>query len=854
MEDFSEEHIQEIVLHGEKNQRTAQRITNWCRNARIARSGGIGMVEQMTGVPIGHMGIECDHAPESGMHCWDLEDAAINFYLANCEHCDKRSPGTGQSIEPLIQDYKRRELERREAETNRKADEARRQGEQLATLARLRIPGEDLGNQIVDLLVAIVGKNDEKSSDALVELATLAPETFSSEIVEFLRAQVSNANDRLEIPALRTLLELPLEEKIKRQLAIKNARKRNIDESSAKHLQEFAYYLSSDEIEAVLPNFALLARPVSGFPHMQRQPNSGPLLAIAAHHPEDTKRVINNWLSSSSPHLVDTAFRVISVLTVPHSNIVEPFLRDVLSKLLRRTYLLPKYQRDSASDRLQVLRGTARRLFRRFPKTADSVLQSLLEGAADTAKSEAARVYSGVLEKEWNEVTAGAGQAEEIAFTRILWMAVDDPIDSLDGNATHFFSHVHSDLLPIAANHVEAILGAAATLSSKLNEQNPHELLAVPTSGMEELERTHRRNAIYLFQGNLIKWAFEAVALQGLFGIRLALEFYEALPQTETEMRANVVEHLSKLMKNSATVNEIIPHLYGAMTSPEALIRGSAARALGEVSHEVRRDLPDLVFEVYLVLLSDPNVFVHKTAARCLKVYDFPERLKTNVALSLLTLIRVYQRTEDDQMFVADLLRKYVHGCLTDTQLSGNHGGFVVAAISQLDDVYARNALDSLGQQLTFAPGIVQLCIKMLGNSIAEYHGQDKILQVLDDVPVEVLESHAKDLGESAPAFASTRPHFTNSLIALLAKAACWGEATEVCTRVLSNIGDTRRERVLRYHYESLRQVCEFESVRATEGISISKAKARWSSLQREKKDEEAERDARESFRPFFFQ
>ena len=854
MEEFNEERIQETVLHGQKNQRTAQRIRNWCRNARIARSGGIGMVEQMTGVPIGHMGIECDHAPESGMHCWDLEDAAINFYLANCEHCDKRSPGTGQSIEPLIQDYKRRELERKEAKSNRKANETRQEAEQLLKLERLRIPEKDMGNQIVDLLVSIVVKNDEKSSDALVEFATLAPETFSSEIVEFLTEQVNNANDRLEILALRTLLKLPLEEDLKQQLAIKNACRHNIDESSAKHLQENAYRLSSNEIESILPNLALLARPVSGFLHLERQPNSGPLLAIAARHPDDTKRVLTNWLNSRTSHLVDVAFRAISVLTDSHQQIVEPFLRDVLAKLLRRTNLLADYEQDSESDRLQVLRSTARRLFRRFPKTADSILQSLLEGADDTARSEAAGVYSGVLEKEWNEATPGIGPAEEIAFARILWLAVDDPINSLDNNATHFFSYVHSDLLPIATNHVEAMLGAAATLSSKLSKEDPHEVLVVPKNGMEELERTHRRNAIHIFRANLIKWAFKAVTLQGIYGIQTALEFYKALPETEVKMRASVVEQLSILMRDSATVNEVIPHLYAAMTSPEALIRGSAAHALGEISHQVRRDLPDLVFEVYLVLLSDPNVFVHKAAARSLKVYDFPEGLKTNVTLLLLALIRVYQDTENDQMFIVDLLRKYVHGCLTDTQLIGSQGGFVVASINQLDEVYAQNALNSVGRQLTGAPGIVELCIKMLGVGIVDHNGRDRILQVLDDVPLELLRSHSKNLAESAQAFATTRPYFTNTLISMLAKASCWSEATEVCTRVLSNIAHTRRERLLRYQYESLRQVCKFESARRTEGISISEATARWSTLQREKRDEEADRNAKESFRPFFFQ
>ena len=854
MEDFSQERMNDLVLHGNKNQSTAQRFQNWCRNARIVRSGGIGLVEQLTGVPIGHMGIECDHAPESGMHSWNLEDAAINFYLANCANCDKRSPGTGPSIEPLIQDYQKSEKKRREAEHSRKAHEEQQQAEKLAQIECLRIPGDSLANQIVDLLVAIVEKADDKNTDALVELASLAPETFPIHIIEFMKAQVDNGNHRLELPAARTLLVLPIPEDVQQKLTVKVASKHSPDACISKFLQETAHKLSNAEIGAVLPNCSLLARPVGGFPYLEPQSNSGPLLAIAEHHPKVVMLILEQWLKSRSNFLMDAAFRAISVLTVTNSEIVEPFVRDVVAKLLRRRYLLPGYDRESASDRLQVLRSTARRLFRSFPTQGDNALQSLLMGADKTALSEAARVYSGVLEKEWNEAVNNPGEAEKIAFRRILWMAVDDPVDSMDNNATHFFSHVRSELLPIAANHVDGILGAAATLSSRLDDQESEQLLDVPNTGLEALERHRKRNAICLFQANLIAWAFRAVAGQGLAGVQRVLTFYEALPGTEIEMRASVVEHLWKLMTNTETVTAVIPHLYGAMTSPEALVRGSAARSVSEVSHEVRRDLPGLIFEVYLVLLSDPNVYVHKRAARSVKVYDFPENLKGNVAWWLVVLIKFYIQKGNEQSFVVDVLRKYVQGCLTDTQLSGDHGRFVISIIDQLDEVYLDSALNSLGHQLTNTPGIVRLCIKALGRSFVDYHGRDRALQILDIVPSEFLNSSVTHLLEAAPTFATTRPYVTNSLIVLLCKAGCWNEAREVCTDVLSNIGDTRRELLLRYHYEGLRQVCEFECGRAREAISLTEANQHWSSLQKETKDEEADRDARKSFRPFFFE
>ena len=99
------------------------------------------MIEQMTDVPIGHMGIECDHAPAGGLQSWDLEAAAIDFYVRNCERCDKRTPGVGPDIEPLIQVYIEGEAARVKEHAERQEFEAQRQSERKRELDKLRATG-----------------------------------------------------------------------------------------------------------------------------------------------------------------------------------------------------------------------------------------------------------------------------------------------------------------------------------------------------------------------------------------------------------------------------------------------------------------------------------------------------------------------------------------------------------------------------------------------------------------------------------------------------------------------------------------------------------------------------------------
>ena len=79
--------IQEAIAIGEKNQRTLELARNWCGHLRVKKHGGTGMVEQMTGLPIGHHFIECAHAPAGGMAAWDLAETALDFHDRNCVGC-----------------------------------------------------------------------------------------------------------------------------------------------------------------------------------------------------------------------------------------------------------------------------------------------------------------------------------------------------------------------------------------------------------------------------------------------------------------------------------------------------------------------------------------------------------------------------------------------------------------------------------------------------------------------------------------------------------------------------------------------------------------------------------------------
>lgn len=49
--------IERAIVAGKRNKATVELVLNWCAHATITRTGGIGLIEAQTGLPIGHLGM-----------------------------------------------------------------------------------------------------------------------------------------------------------------------------------------------------------------------------------------------------------------------------------------------------------------------------------------------------------------------------------------------------------------------------------------------------------------------------------------------------------------------------------------------------------------------------------------------------------------------------------------------------------------------------------------------------------------------------------------------------------------------------------------------------------------------------
>jgi hypothetical protein len=160
---------------GKRNQDAKELIHNWCRHARVEKFGGTGMIEQMTGLPIGHHAMVCDYADGGWSATWLLEDAALQFHDANCVGCTKRVPVRLPNLSTLLA---RRERERELAQAE--ADAASRKSESALQArnderARIRPLLSGASATFLDDVHALDQERSDAASRRLIESARLAP-------------------------------------------------------------------------------------------------------------------------------------------------------------------------------------------------------------------------------------------------------------------------------------------------------------------------------------------------------------------------------------------------------------------------------------------------------------------------------------------------------------------------------------------------------------------------------------------------------------------------------------------------------------------------------------------------------
>ena len=187
-----DDQIEQAVEIGRENAHLISLGKAWCTHIRTDRSDlGVGMVEEMTGLPITGGRFTCDFAQRPGeLAGMQLAATALGFYEDNCRGCPHRAPGgrvpnLSTWAEPLLAERDEREKAEAEAAALQAAlaEQQKRADHRTLVAASLAATSQE----IVGLINRIdLEPSDTDAQESIRALARLAPDSFADDMKEML--------------------------------------------------------------------------------------------------------------------------------------------------------------------------------------------------------------------------------------------------------------------------------------------------------------------------------------------------------------------------------------------------------------------------------------------------------------------------------------------------------------------------------------------------------------------------------------------------------------------------------------------------------------------------------------------
>ena len=612
---------------GIKNLKTRELLENWCSHAKLDRFGGVGEIERMTGLPIGHFSPYCQYSKAGGSYCALLEDSVFQFYQENCKNCTYRDPVKLPNIMEFIvkreNDIKARDD--KIAEQKRLREQAKSKRLEERSILKLSLSNDEINT--LNLLDELDNDHIKQDDPRLEELANLAPEVFTRTIIDHLLNSILTTNLPYSTHAARALLKATLQPLERLSVAKFLLNKHIKNDLVIQTILDNNELLSSEEFSFVLYKFASMAikdNPATEFPFNERRKlDSKPIQFLYSKRKDDIEIAIKDLINHSDIDRKRAAVKIL--LAIDNKEWLLNHSRIIFSLLMRQHLLLPEEEEDRESDFVFYLRESAIKIFQFSPSDADELIQKYLADNSGVSKVEACKIYKEAFEIN-SEESLLINESQDIAFIRLLWMAVN-AADELTNDSLGFFNrHYFDDIIyKIASEKFDDLIGAATVLTQKINELERKPLLELPSSFWDKVAEDNKWRSVTRLQTSLIHLAAKGAKLKGLKGLHDFLNLYHSLPPNQDRMRGNMIAQISFFIFDVESLQAVLPDWYGALLDESVYVRAAAADAWEHIPYSAIQNVPDLFFETFAFLINDPYIYVHQSAVNVLRRKSFPE-------------------------------------------------------------------------------------------------------------------------------------------------------------------------------------------------------------------------------------
>jgi hypothetical protein len=840
--------IADAIRAGERNRDTMVLVRNYCANARVEKFGGTGMIEQYTGLPIGHHSMRCDFAPEVGIASWDLRDAVIDFYDRNCATCTHRKPLRLPNLLEIVTDRDRKRAVHEAQAEAKAAIAANALGERNAIRADLLPRLSAVGRTLLEDIAAFDADRSSENFERVTQSARLAPEHFTPDLVQYV-SLLATGHPWFAEAALIILDAVGADDGKIIDLAVAVLRSGRPVSVAVERLLLRLEAMSADSVPEILGSAIDLADPGDrelfyGDDKLRRPRDPSFLEALFRRFPGEVITVIEQMLLSGRRLLLERAGRGLHALQARDLNAANPILRTLLSVYVRAPSLVGDLK--DHGDRLPDLAKAVNNSFDANPQQVDTLLQSLHECAPASYRARVMKVYSLAAHVGNGKPPVPASSVRHsIALTRLVWAATVERDDKVLEEVASAFRPRSNGLEKVVRAQLDAFIGALFLLDDRLTELDAA-MKEPAENGLVAIERDNRRAAMRGLMKRFVEWASEAAAGDDP-SVAKIIGMFDTIPEGRDNLRGALLGATKVLSRDLAGLKRLLPHLYAALVGASVLGRFYAATAVGELPHRSRANIPDLLFEAFGLLLSDRYVLVHKTAVDAFRHSIIPEPHQINAGQAILNLIRYYKLQSNEDHFLAECVRILAGMVDTFGKASGELRRYLIEVAMGIDPVFLQSEIQSLSYSLGSEPEFAKLAALMIPHLVDRHNKSDKALNLLREVTVVGLKAHTQAFHDAAIAVLDTDLQTALGVVEAFLRADMLREAHDLVTALVNANGDTvrlrRRRTLLRWPQLAL----QFEAAVAMRDLdAIAIASHEWAeAAAADAQDEEDGRERR---------
>jgi hypothetical protein len=838
--------IQGAVQIGEKNKHIIELARNWCAHLEVQQSGGVGLVEVYTGLPIGMRSFKCAYARAAGFAGMDLEYIALDFHDRNCADCSQRVPVRFPNLSEIVGARDAARQQASAAQTRAAEEAANALAARATRRSELAQGGDPARTGIFTALDEFDRQPTDHNRQVLVATATAASGQFDSSVQEALYDLAEAGGFTRTEGSLEVLMLIGARQGRFCATALRALARGDGLLQAALVVQQYLGKENEAELPAALPALIMLASPVRApFPvGEQSASDSRPLIAAFRVFPDLVLTALRERLQSSDKHVRIQACDAISSIVEIDSS----FGLKLVDDLVRSMYLPDDRYDEGPAER--VAANTIAEVMLSYPHEVDSRIQLEDQTASTEMRAALLDIYEQILRTDRNtEIDRKADPACEISYQRFVDLLLSLPANELLSKADWFLQNEATRFPLLLERHAETLVGAAALIAAELEvPQSPIVNLSLKPDPLKAIEAQSRLEALHFtLRAILQPVGILASRKPGTVG-KLLLASFDGVGDEHEYFKAGLVSAIGYMATMPAGSALALPPLYRAMTNQLARVRAAAAKAYSQLAKKNPDDLPSLVHETFLLLLTDPYVIVHTAAVEALREVRLPTEFTDRVIRSLWNIVGAYSKDRSNDRLLSEFLERLLRVLArTDKSLIDRPTQQVILSIVRNMNVrWASRFVADNGHYLRGCPEFGTLLLRLIGDAdLDEYVVEDLVAEVAEVGPGEILQISA-DFRAAAKTRASSGSEVTDEFIEILTAAGAWSVAMDIARDSTDRLTDSAWDRPRKLRSEARQIATALEGAAAESNAeSVIELTRGWRSVEEQISKDNAEHKKR---------